>query len=323
MTEEQDNILVDIEDNPVPQGTVAGYLDMPHGIRLRFARFRASVSPAIGTVVLLQGRNETIEKYFETARDLGRKGLQTATFDWRGQGGSTRLLRDPLRAHVESFHAYEEDLDAFFEQVVLPDCRPPYYLVAHSTGALVALLSAPRLANRVRRIVLCAPFLGLHDETLSPGQIRALSAFLTTIGLHWVYLGPEPAKFLNRPFSGNKVTSDPARFARNQAIVSARPSLALGAPTAGWLAAASRALRRVWEPEFIASIHTPVLLVAAGLDEVVSSTAIEQYAAWLRSGAYISIDGARHELLQEADMFREQLLAAINAFIPGSDTAPF
>ena len=31
------------------------------------------------------------------------------------------------------------------------------------------------------------------------------------------------------------------------------------------------------------------------------------------------IDGARHEILQEADIYREQLLAAFDAFIPGTD----
>ena len=39
------------------------------------------------------------------------------------------------------------------------------------------------------------------------------------------------------------------------------------------------------------------------------------------TGRIITIDGARHELLQEADIYREQVLAAIDAFIPGSDEA--
>jgi len=35
----------------------------------------------------------------------------------------------------------------------------------------------------------------------------------------------------------------------------------------------------------------------------------------------LTIDGAKHELLQEKDFYREQLLAAFFAFVPGSDTA--
>ena len=50
------------------------------------------------------------------------------------------------------------DLDQFFEEIVLPDCRGPYYILAHSTGSLIALLAAPSMVNRVRRMVLVAPF---------------------------------------------------------------------------------------------------------------------------------------------------------------------
>jgi lysophospholipase len=31
----------------------------------------------------------------------------------------------------------------------------------------------------------------------------------------------------------------------------------------------------------------------------------------------LTIDGARHELLHERDLYREQFLAALDAFVPG------
>ena len=45
------------------------------------------------------------------------------------------------------------------QHIVLPDCRGPYFMLAHSTGALIALLAAPSMVNRVQRMVLVAPFL--------------------------------------------------------------------------------------------------------------------------------------------------------------------
>ena len=68
----------------------------------------------------------------------------------------------------------------------------------------------------------------------------------------------------------------------------------------------------------MAKIHIPSLLIAAGADEVVSTPAIEDYTKGLRSGTALTIDGARHEILQEADLYREQFLAAFDAFIPGT-----
>jgi len=84
--------------------------------------------------------------------------------------------------------------------------------------------------------------------------------------------------------------------------------------------AACRAIRAVSEPDFMAAMRIPTLFIAAGLDRVVSTPAIEDYASRLPSGALVTIDRARHEILQEADRFREPALAAIDAFVPGSDT---
>jgi lysophospholipase len=72
---------------------------------------------------------------------------------------------------------------------------------------------------------------------------------------------------------------------------------------------------RVKEPGFLASIRVPMLFVAAGADTVVSTRAIEDYVRHLRCGSVLTIDGARHEILQEADLYREQLLAAFKAFV--------
>ena len=56
-----------------------------------------------GTVAILGGRGEFIEKYFEVAEDLLSRGLAVATMDWRGQGGSERPLRNARKGHVDDF----------------------------------------------------------------------------------------------------------------------------------------------------------------------------------------------------------------------------
>ncbi|MGO7565283.1 alpha/beta fold hydrolase, partial [Rhizobium johnstonii] len=87
---------------------------------LSYAVFRSSGKIAKGTVVILHGRNEYIEKYLETIRDLTAKGLWVATFDMRGQGGSPRLLKSRNHGHIRRFVDYERDIDTLLEKVVLP-----------------------------------------------------------------------------------------------------------------------------------------------------------------------------------------------------------
>ena len=314
------DILVSTANNDVPARARAGFLVSKAGRkRLRYALFPAGGRPRRGTVVILQGRNECIEKYHETIGDLSRRGLGTAIMDWRGQGGSERLIRDREKGHVRSYGDYVADLDQFFEEIVLPDCAGPFYVLAHSLGGLIALLAAPRLVNRVRRMVLSTPLLVFEGLPLSMPALRSLSNLLCGIGLGTTYLGGGPRARNTTLFAGNKLTSDYARFTRNSGIYLRHPELALGGPTAAWIRASCEAVATVAEPEHRARIQVPTLIIAAGADEVVSTPAIETFGSRLKSASVLTIDGARHELLQEADAYREQFMAAFDAFIPGTD----
>jgi lysophospholipase len=312
------DLLHETPGNPVPANAVAGFFQTRDGKRIRYARFDPATRPGKGTVVVLPGRNECIEKYFETIRDLQARGFGAACLDWRGHGRSDRLIRDPQRGYVKSFGQYVDDLDHLFREVVLPDCRGPYYVLAHSAGALVALLAQPVLINRVRRMVLLAPFLALPGQPVSMTAVRRVSGLMCLIGLGRLYASGGSRPTQTAPFDANKLTSDSVRYARNVTIYETFPEMAQGGPTVRWLHAAAAAIATVSSPEFLAANRLPTLIVAAGADEVVSTRAVEWYARHLRLGSLVTIDGARHELLQETDLYREQCLAAFDAFVPGS-----
>lgn len=308
--------LVETASNPLPPGTRVETLNLADGKELRYAITPASTHPPQGTVLILQGRNECIEKYFETTRDIAARGFTVATFDWRGQGASSRFLRDPARGYVKSFDQYAADLEQLFESVLLPDCRGPYYILAHSTGALVALLAAPALSNRVRRMVLTAPLLDITGSRARKIAARFAANTLRSAGLGKTYMlsGPHSIK----TFEINEVTSDVVRYQRNSEVLEQAPELAIGGPTASWIVAAAEAIKKVSRPDFIDAIRIPMLIIAAGMDSVVSTPAIERYALQLRNTTLLTIDGSKHEILQEKDFYREQFFAAFDAFIPGT-----
>lgn len=117
--------LVSIPANPVPDDVVSGTIKTPDGVNLRFARW-APPAGRKGTVCVFTGRSEQIEKYFETVQELRDRGFAVAMVDWRGQGGSARGLSDPRKGYVQHFSDFETDVEAFYRQVVLPDCPPPF-----------------------------------------------------------------------------------------------------------------------------------------------------------------------------------------------------
>lgn len=311
--------LLSTPGNAVPDGAISGLLELPDGVRLRYARWAPVEQASRGTVILLHGRTECIEKYFETVSNFRERGFDVLTFDWRGQGGSTRLLNDPRRGHVEHFNQYLDDLEAILLNIVLPDCRPPYNIVAHSTGGLVALLAAPALKNRIRRMMLLSPLLQINNLPVKQIVLQRLTGFLSYIGFGRSIVPGLRNMPERRPFDKNLLTSDKVRYQRNAEIFDEHPQLGLGGPTNAWIFAACRAMQQVEEPGHAAAASIPTLFVGAGADPIVDPSAVERYGRRMRAGAFLTISAARHELLQESDIYREQVLAAFDAFIGGSE----
>jgi lysophospholipase len=309
--------LISIPANPVPDGVVTGTLKTRDGVALRFARW-APPPGRKGTVCLFQGRAEFIEKYFETVRDLRERGFAVATLDWRGQGGSERALSNPRKGHVRSFAQYQIDLETFIHDIVLPDCPPPVFALAHSMGASILLRAAYAGHQWFERMVLLAPMIalpGMRRSSVTRTTVRSLRL----MGLGSLYVpGGEAAVLQQRPFIGNLLTSDPVRYARNVAVLDAAPELAIGRPTVAWADSAFRLMMELSQRGYPGRIRQPALIIAAGLDAIVSTPAIDEFAVRLRAGSHLIVPGARHELLMEQDRFRGQVFAAFDAFVPGT-----
>jgi lysophospholipase len=309
--------LVSIPANPAPEDYVSGTITTSDGVDLRFARW-APPPGRKGTVCVFTGRSEQIEKYFETVRDLRDRGFAVAMIDWRGQGHSQHQLRDGRKGYVRRFSDYELDVQAFVEQVVMPDCPPPYFALAHSMGGAVLIRVAHSGKRWFDRIVLSAPMIDLPGKRTS-FPARALLRTMRLFGMGGRYVpggGSEltgATDFINNPF-----TSDPVRFARNAAILDEDPTLGLASPTVAWADSAFRAMHQFRALNYPSQIRQPLLMIAAGSDTIVSTAAIEEFTYHLRGGSHLVIAGSRHEILQEQDRYRAQFWAAFDAFVPGT-----
>lgn len=287
------------------------------GVALRAALWSPQKPRA--TVVIAQGRGEFIEKYYEVVSELLARGFVVVAFDWRGQGGSDRLLANPRKGHIDDFSHYLRDLDALEAQVLAPSCPKPWFGLGHSMGGAILLMHAhERGEGLFGRLMLSAPMVGLASLRF-PDAVRWMAGALNLMGFGGAYVpGGSDTGYLTRPFDGNALTSDPGRFAAVSRIASAAPHLTLGSPTIGWLHAAFRLMEAMAERGYPESIVTPTLMVIPGADRVVSSPAAERFALAMKAGYRLEVAQARHEVLIERDAFRTQFWAAFDAFIPGN-----
>jgi len=308
--------LVNIASNPLPDGARVGYFKTSDNVRLRYAFWPKSAGKQRGTICLVQGRTEFIEKYFETIADFRKRGFSVATFDWRGQGGSDRLIDNPGLGYVDRFEDYWTDLKCFHSHILLPECPPPYNLVGHSMGGLVSLMAGAKDRLMFDRIFLSAPMVALDRQPLSMAGMARLTEVLSFFGLGRMAVSRKADKPVSdATFPNNPLTGDMLRYMRMVDVLNARPTLEIGAPTVRWAASAFGAMARAGEDGFPASVKIPLLMLGAARDEVVSTNAIEQLGLRMRTGRHMVIPGARHELFMESDAIRGQVFAAFDAFI--------
>lgn len=295
--------------------------------KLRFASW-ATPTRRRGTVVFLQGRTEFIEKNLETYGILLRHGFDVWTLDWRGQGLSGREADHRHKGHFLDYGLYLDDLHRFLGEIVrLPEARGQRVLLGHSMGAHVGLRYLHHHPDAFERAAFSAAMVDLR----LPGR-RALE-WLTRVRCQlggetsWVLLRgdyspilPDPARatvddYKARAYRFRALTSDAGRAREMDLLRHQTPELALGRPTTGWLQATFTSIAILNAPGYAEAITTPVLMVGAGGDVVVSTPAQERLAARMPNGRFVEIPGAAHELLLECDDLRHHFFTHLGAFL--------
>lgn len=291
------------------------YLHTFDGIRLRYGHWRSDGASG-GTVVVLGGRTEFVEKYLETIQDLLVRGFDVYCMDWRGQGLSERLLKDPLKGYVRTYEHYVSDLAWFLNKVVFKRHHRPLIVLAHSMGANILLHFLKQFPEGIDKAVLISPMVDIRTYPIPGSFVRQCSRFFVKLGLEKMNI-PTLGRNDNyhRSFRANWLTHDPVRFHRVQQLIKQNSRLLVTSITFGWLAATYEVIDQLQQPGYLSSLQTPLLLVAAGRDRIVSNQAIRHMAARLSSCRLEIINDAHHEILQECDTLRGQFWKAFEQFV--------
>ncbi|KQY88246.1 alpha/beta fold hydrolase [Pelomonas sp. Root1444] len=291
------------------------------GLKLAYASVVVPNEKA--AVVIVTGRTENLLKYQEVVADLVRQRYSVYVYDHRGQGFSERILADePQKGHVGDFDDYVDDLDRFLQQVVNRNGHKKLLLLAHSMGGGVATRHLQRFPGAFQAAALSSP---MHQ----PNAKILISADSSCAWFRWTgwFMSQSWAGGRARPYShvaydeaSNEYTRSPARWARVLKDEADHPEVRLGGPTRGWVSEACAASDK--QLADAAKIVTPVLVLQAGDDTAVMPEAQAEFCASYAStkeracdgGGPQRIDGARHELLIEADRFRVPAMTKILDF---------
>lgn len=309
--------LTNIPENPAPANADAGSFESFDGTQIRYAIWKPQNETDKGTICLFHGRTEYIEKYYEVITELLERGYTVATMDWRGQGGSARLLDNPRKGHVEKFEDYLADADHFIKNIVEKQCPRPYCGMAHSMGGNLLFRMCATANTPFDRAILCSPMLGLAKET-APLPLPALK-FLGNIislfsGTKGYFPGGSDKHWDRRPFESNMITSDQKRYERSEATITANPALGIADSTVGWIIAACNSMMLIAKKQTISKVSIPMLILASGNDRIVSTETTKQIAHQVKTATLKVIPDAEHELMMENDNIRKQFWEAFDSF---------
>jgi len=284
------------------------------GVSIRYGIWTCNEEPK-GSIVDLNGRSEFLEKYAEPIQKLNQSGFDVYSFDWRGQGLSTRLLPDRHKGHVNDFQDYISDLKAMLVKIVKPRAVKPLMMIAHSMGGHIATRFIHDYPGMIEGAVLTAPMIDTNTHPLPGWSIRLLTRIMLNAGkAHSYAIGSGDYIPGNQKFNGNRLTSDPLRYMDHINAVIENPDLALGGVTYGWLSAAFNSIKIIHSPGYAESIETPVLIVSAGSDQIVSIKAQQNICLKMPNCKFILIKGARHEILKESDTVQSKFWNAFDRF---------
>lgn len=271
-----------------------------------------------GTIVLSSGRTEGSVKYKEVFYDFYQNGYSVFTLDHRGQGQSGRLAGNPDKGHVEDFSYYVADLKTFITQEVLPNSPQKPHFLCHSMGCAIGALYLMNHPDTFDKVVFSSPMFGIN----APIPQWLAKGILNTHGFFNGVFSDEPWYFpgqgdkQHEAFAGNSVTHSKVRFEQSEHAFEVVDA-ALGGITGGWLKAALWAMNTV--EANARQITTPTLLLQSGGDTIVDNEAQQRVCAQMPDCQLKVVAEAKHELLLEADQYRDQAMAEILSFFASKD----
>lgn len=273
----------------IPAAT-QGFLSGGNGIRL-FCQYWRHQDPC-AEVVLAHGYGEHSGRYLHVAEALYGAGCSVRALDHRGHGRS-----EGVRAHVERFQDFVDDLAAFIERVRAETPGLPLFLLGHSMGGLMAAHYATRHPDRLAGLILSGP--AVKIDHLAPPIVIAAARILSLVAPQLGIVPPDLRVISRDPNVVAAAESDPLFY-------HGKTRARLGYE----MLRASRAIQAL-----APAIKTPLLVIQGDADLLVQPKGVQAFfdATASADKTIVRFPEAFHEVLNDPE--GEEALALITQWI--------
>ena len=304
---------LELDNYRAPTGIKSNYLKMKDGKRIRLITWNLfGENEGSGTVLIQQGHNEFIEKYYETIQEFIDRKYNVVAFDWRGQGMSERMINDNRKQYIEDFNIHINDLEFILDNAILNKFNKPLIGIGHSMGGCIMLSALKFYADKFDKIILSSPMLGFRSEKLLMILIDIFYLFLPKS----LFLpGSKPNMGKETPFNENDLTTDEKRYKRTQKLVRLKKDIRLWGITIAWAKAVKNHFNLIRNNGWLENVKSEILIINSINDRVVSSKHIVEMAKKLKNTRIINFENCEHEIFMEKDIHRKKLWKEIDNFL--------
>lgn len=282
-----------------------GFVETHPGIKIRYFLGHFDQHKTTKALIFVNGRNEFIEKYKFLMNDLSLpEDCCFLTWDHRGQGASSGK-----KAHIDTYDQFAEDAQRVVEQVLGSRCDQTY-LLGHSMGGLIILYALARGYLQADKVFLTSPLLGVPNSPLDWKMARTLACAMKSIGAGKLRF-PQKSSIEYEEFLSNERTHDPVQFYR----LKAAPYKGFDV-TFAWGTATFDAIATVDDLRVKERFQMPLYILTAGEESIVHNGRAKK---WLESmelnhAQIFELQGAKHEVLAEAEEFYKVVISKLNHF---------
>ena len=303
---------LELENYKAPAGINSNYVEMDDGIKIRVCYWLNKEKNNSGTIILQQGHNEFIEKYFETIDEFLKKGFAIIAFDWRGQGMSGRMIKEIEKSYIKDFERHDKDFDEILKLIETKKFPMPYIGIGHSMGGCLMLSAFYRHPKKLRVGILSAPMLGFKNEVF----LKAASSLMNLTKKDTDYLiGSKPNMGIETPFKENDLTKDSERYERTLKLIRKNPSIRLWGVTNSFAKAVNQRFKIIRKKGWVEEIDTKVLVINSLEDRVVDPVKTVKTVKRLKNYEIIDFKDCEHEIFMERDIHRNRMWKKIEKFL--------
>jgi alpha-beta hydrolase superfamily lysophospholipase len=250
------------------------------------------VADARASVVLVHGFAEHSGRYAWVMDRLNEAGFNAMAYDYRGHGHA-----EGSRVYIDRFSEYVDDARSALDFVEDRARKVPLFLLGHSQGGLISLITLLTQQQRLRGCVLSSPALGIAvpvpawKDALGKVMARVLPSLAIPSGI------------------------DPNHLCRDTQIVAdylADP-LVPSFARARWYVAFTEA--QVEMERRAPEVTIPMLVLQGADDQIADPLATERVAGRLgaQDVTFQSLAGLRHEIFNEPE--RAEVLDDVVAWL--------